>query len=349
MTDGPNIPAEDQPLVSIVIPTYNEAGFIEECVATVLRQDYPPSRLEVLVVDGCSTDDTPDIVNRIARTHPQVRCLPNPRKIQAAAFNIGVAQARGDIIVRMDAHAKYDVSYVSKCVETLARTGAGNVGGIWEAKPGSDTLIAHAIAAINVSRFGTGGAISRVGGKAGAVDTVSFGAFPKEVLRKVGPMDERLVRDEDNELNARIRDLGYAVHFEPSIHSTYFTRSTVSALLRQMYFSGQYHVLAIKLRPGSCSTRHFVPLAFFLALAVSSLGGLLWRPLWIVAGSALALYLLVDLLASFQIAARKGPQLLLIVPWLLFLVHMTYGFGTLTGFFKFARVSPASRNGKKEA
>ncbi|MCX5685057.1 MAG: glycosyltransferase, partial [Planctomycetota bacterium] len=160
---APPVESSGLPSVAILLPVYNESRFIEKCLSSILAQDYPRNLLDVLVLDGRSIDDTRELVQAMARKHPQIRLLDNPQRIQAAAFNIGVRESTAEIVVRMDAHAEYGPTYVSRCVETLRSTGAANVGGVWETRPGGPGLIARAVALATTMRFGIGGARFRTG------------------------------------------------------------------------------------------------------------------------------------------------------------------------------------------
>lgn len=334
----------DQPRVTIVIPVYNESRYIEQCMKSLLLQDYPPQLLEVLLVDGRSTDDTRQKIAAFAAGDGRFRMLDNPGKTQVKAFNLGIGQAAGDIIVRMDAHAQYAPNYVRCCVETLVRTKAANVGGLWQTQPGGPGLIAKTIVAVNTQRFGIGGARFRVGGQEGPVDTVPFGAFRKEVFSQVGLMNERLTRGEDNEFNSRLRAAGLTVYFNPQIVCTYYARATLRGFLWQMFGNGLYHVLTLMVNRGSCSVRHLIPFAFVMALLTFAIAGIFWHAAWWAGAVVLGLYLLADLAASAKAAATEGWIYLLTLPWMFLLVHLTYGAGTLAGIFCFALPAIWRRN-----
>jgi len=339
-------PQEPKPFVSVIIPTYNEQERIERCLASVLEQDYPVERLEILIADGRSTDGTREKVTAFSDRHPQVRLVDNPKRIQSAAFNLGVREGRGDVIIRLDAHASYGADYVRRCVEVLAETGAANVGGECETAPGAETLIARAIAVLCAQRFGVGGARFRVGGEAGPVDTVPFGAFPRATFETAGLLDERLPRGEDNEFNARIRQHGLTVWFSPRIRCTYFGRATLGGFMKQLFGNGLYHIKTLRVNPGGCSVRHFVPLVFVCALLGLGVGGYFWTPAWWFGLGILALYAVADTAASLAAARRHGWQYLAVLPWLFFCVHVCYGLGTLAGVVRFALVPQGKRDSR---
>jgi glycosyltransferase involved in cell wall biosynthesis len=334
------------PFVSILLPVLNEARFLEACLHSIEEQDYPADRREVLILDGGSTDGTQDLARAFAAAHAGYRLVNNPGRTQVKAFNLGVKQSRGEIVVRMDAHAEYRPTYVRRCVETLRSTGAANVGGMWDTRPGSDSWMAKAIAVIGTQRFGIGGARFRVGGQAGPTDTVPFGAFRRDLFDKVGLLDERLARGEDNEFNARIRRHGLTVYFDPAIGATYYGRRTFGGFMKQLAGNGFYHMLTLKVNPRGCSLRHFVPLAFVLLLVACGVAGLFWTPAWWIGASVLGLYLAADLAASFLASRKYGWWLLAVLPWLFFCAHVCYGVSTLAGIFRFGLVSSGNRGGR---
>jgi glycosyltransferase involved in cell wall biosynthesis len=318
-----------------VVPIYNEAARLDVFLASLTQQDYPSDRVEVLLIDGGSTDGTRERIGVFVAGRPGYRLVDNPKRIQASAFNAGVRAAQGDVIVRLDAHAMYPANYVKQCVDTLRQTGAAVVGGRWVIEPGGPGLVARAMAAFGRSRFGVGGSRLRVGGRAGPADTIPFGTFRREVFGQVGLMNELLVRGEDNEFYGRVRSAGQIVYFNPEIVSTYFARGTLRGFLSQMFGNGLYHILTLLINPLGCSVRHLVPFAFVLFLLTFSVAGFVWRPIWLVGAMILAVYLLADLAASVAVARKEGWRHLLVLPWLFPLVHITYGLGTLSGVFYF--------------
>lgn len=223
-----------EPTVSIVLPTLNERAFIRDCLDTLVAQDYS-SVLEVLVVDGGSTDGTRDIV---ARFGDGVRLVDNPRVTAAAALNIGLAEAKGDVFVRADAHSLYAPDYVRRCVEVLTETGADNVGG--RMRPVGTTSFGRAVAAVTSSPFGIGPGKFHYAESRMEVDTVYLGCFRRETLERLGGWDETNLQwgAEDHELNLRLTAQGGRIVLDPSIRSWYFPRETPRALARQYFNYG---------------------------------------------------------------------------------------------------------------
>ena len=314
--------------LSVIVPIYNEERFIEACVASLLAQDFPQEEMELLLVDGASTDRTPELLEKLAQEHPSViRVLQNPKRIQSAAMNLGAKAARGTYLIRVDAHADYPPNYFSRCVSLMEETGAQNVGCIWNTQ--GKTPKAQMIAMMLTSPFGVGGAAFRTGGKSGWVDTVPFGTFRKDYYESIGGFDERLARSEDNEINYRIRKNGGKIYMTDEMAVTYYCRETVSALGRMAFANGKWNVIAAKLCPGSMSLKYFVPLAFVLSLIVMPFLCLLHPVFCWLFAAELVLYLGLSLYFALQ-KTHEVKKLLRL--WLLFpAFHIPYGLGSLAG------------------
>ena len=317
---------------AVIIPTLNEEKFIGGAIKSVVEQVFPFEDIDLIVVDGGSTDKTVEIVESIISEYPNVRLLNNPQKIQSAAFNIGVAASDAPYILRLDAHVLYDKRYISKAIARLETVKyVGNVGGCLITKPSEESFQAKANAIVNQVRFGIGGAAFRVGASYGEVDSVPFGAFPRTVIESVGGMREDLPRGEDNEFNTRIRRAGYKIIFDPEIISTYFARPTISASCHQMYANGVSVGHLIHVAPYSVSLRHCVPFMFVMSLIISVLLACLYPIGWIMLGVLFGLYFLANIVASILACIRFGWNYIIILPVMFFAIHISYGMGTLVG------------------
>lgn len=316
--------------LSVIVPIFNEERFLESCVASLLRQDFPREEMELLLVDGASTDRTPVLLERLAKAHPdRIRVLQNPKRIQAAAMNLGAKAARGTYLIRVDAHADYPKNYFSRCVALMEETGAQNVGCACNTQ--GKTPKAQVIAMLLTSPFGVGGAAFRTGGESGWVDTVPFGTFRKDYYESIGGFDERLARSEDNEINYRIRKNGGKIYMTNEMAVTYYCRETVGALARMAYANGKWNVIAAKLCPGSMSLKYFVPLAFVLSLLLMPLLCLVHPAFGWLFAAELALYVGLSLFFALKKTRdiRKLPFL-----WALFpIFHISYGAGSLAGLW----------------
>jgi glycosyltransferase involved in cell wall biosynthesis len=315
-----------QPTVTILVPMRNEEAFIAACLASLRAQDYPADLLDILVLDGDSTDRSCEIVAAVAADDPRVRLLPNPRRTQAAAMNLGVEAATGEIIVRADAHATYGPSYVPTIIEHLVSGRAENVGGLQRGT--GTTLFSRAVAAALNTPLGAGGAAYRLATEPQYTDTVWLGAWYRKTLLELDGFDETLPANEDYEHSLRLRKAGGRVLLDPTLPSTYHPRTSPARLWRQYFRYGIGKARVLRLHPESLILRQIIPPAFTLALLVSL--GLLplspW-PLAVVGGG----YLLAVVLASLHAARHAGwplvPCFLLIYPT----IHLAWGFGLLWG------------------
>lgn len=315
----------EQPLVTIIVPMRNEAAFIERCLTTLRTQSYPADRIDILVMDGHSTDRSAEIVTEIGRTDPRVRCLPNPRVTQAAGINDGLREARGEIIVRADAHALYGPDYIATCVRHLVAGEAENVGGLQRGT--GTTLFSRAVAAAQNSPFGAGGAAYRLATEPCYADTVWLGSWYKSTLMELGGFNEAMVPNEDYELNCRLREHGGRILLDPSLESTYYARGTAASLWRQYFRYGIGKVRCLSLHPTSLKPRQAIPPLFVLALLASA--GLAWLtplPLLVLTGC----YLLLVLLSAMQNAGVFLP-LLVVYP----IMHVAWGCGFLWALLRY--------------
>ncbi len=327
--------SNERPLVTVILPVRNEARRITACLDSILRQDYPQDRLEILVFDGISTDRTAALVEEYARAHPTVRLVPNPERIQVAGLNLGIRMARGEYVVRMDGHAEYADDYISKCIYYLERTGAENVGGPVVTLPGAETAIARTIAAITRNRLVVGGSAFRTSPRPQYCDTVAFGSFRKDLFDKVGLFNEVLARGEDNEFNSRLTSCGGRIFMTPAIRVRYYNQATLRGLMRQAWGNGVWHILTMVANPKAFKFRYFAPFGFVMWFIVFGLLSAV-HPLSAIALLAGAVpYLLLLSLVSAQVGRRHGWGLAPLVPVCVLPYHTAYGLGTLAGLFKF--------------
>lgn len=330
---------EGLPVVSVVIPCRNEEKFIADCLDSLIAQDYPKDRIEVLVVDGMSEDGTRAIVKDYALKHPYIMLVDNPRKITPCAFNAGIKNSTGLLVMLMGAHATYRDDYISKCVKYSLQYNADNVGGILITLPRRDTFVGRAVVQALTNRFGVGGSVFRTGSKEPKwVDTVFGGCYKREVFEKIGLFNEELVSTQDMEFNLRLKRAGGRILLVPDIVCRYYTRSDLRSFLRNNFRNGLWAVLPFKFTEHMpVSLRHLVPLAFTLSLFGSALlsffvPAFFWLFL-LVSGS----YLLTNVYFSSKIATlEKEPRYLLVMPAMFASLHVTYGLGSLLGLLKVA-------------
>ena len=323
------------PAVAIIIPTLNEEKFIARCLDSVIAQTYPFSNMDVLVIDGGSVDKTHEIVNSYHEKYSNIRLLNNPGRIQSIAFNIGVKESTAPYIVRLDAHAFYKPYYIEGCIKGLQEDSKrGNVGGQWDIQPQNDSLWATANAILNYSKFGIGGATYRIGAKAGNVDTVPFGAFPRKMIEEIGGMREDLPRGEDNEFNSRIKKAGYSIYFDPRIECVYYARPTLKASCKQMFANGESIGHLFYVDRDSIGLRHLIPLLFVVWIILGAIASLLYKPLLYLYLVGFGLYLTCNLIASIIASSKNGWKYCLPLFVLFFCVHVSYGLGTIKGLIE---------------
>lgn len=317
-----------QPFVTIAIPCLNEAMHIERCLRDALGQDYPSDRLEVIAVDGGSTDGTRAILERVTREEPRARWLPNPRRIQAHGLNVAFRAARGDVLVRFDAHAEYAPDYVAQCVAVLERTGAANVGGAQRAKAHSP--FQHSLCAALESPLGVGGAAYRSPFKEGYVDTVFCGAFRREILERVGLYDPNAITNEDAELNQRILRAGARIYLSRSIVAHYHPRGTLRELARQYFRYGTGRARTLLKHGQFANGRPFVP---FVGL-VGAAGVVLFTPK-LISCMAFGGYLALTGMEAYRVT-RRNKEACMLSAWAIFpTLHFAHGAGMAAGLVRY--------------
>ena len=335
VADQPNSTAHASamPFVSIIMPVRNEEQHITSALQSLLGQDYPRHRMEIIVADGMSTDATRQMVS--ALRDDRVRLLQNPRRIMAAGFNLGLKAARGEIIIMMGGHTEVADDYLKNSVPLLEKYDVDCVGGPIRAV--GETDVATAISLAMSSRFGVGGTAFRVGCREPkCVDTVAFGVYTRKIIERAGPLDEEFVRGQDDEFNYRLRKLGGTILLAPELRSRYTSRSSFHSLWRQYFQYGYWKVRVLQKHPRQMQLRQFVPGAFVLCLLLSALtaavrpalGGFVFLGL---SGG----YLLTTVFVSVSLASRNqwrlAPLLALTFP----VLHFSYGIGFLAGLIRF--------------
>jgi glycosyltransferase involved in cell wall biosynthesis len=305
--------------VTIVVACRDEVAHIGAFLDCLTRLDRTNVALHVIIADGMSTDGTRVILHDFAREHAWCTIIDNPGRIASTGLNQAVRLARGEFIVRMDAHTVYEPAYLVRSLAVLGETGAANAGG-----PQRSRAIGYwprAIRAAFHSPFATGGARFRDENYRGPVDTVPYGCWRRDHLIATGLFDETLVRNQDDELNLRIRLAGGIVWQDPSIVSWYTPRATLAGVFRQYFDYGFWRVAVLRKHPGQAQVRHLVP-------AAAAITGIV---LLIFARPALAIYLPLSLLASVQTARREGWDILPALPITFAVYQSAYATGFLSG------------------
>jgi succinoglycan biosynthesis protein ExoA len=321
--------AEPLPFVSVIVPVRNEERYVGECLACLAGQDYPPDRFEVLVVDGRSTDRSREVAEHFLRNGAMdVRLLDNPDGTTSRALNIGISEARGEVIARVDAHAAPAPDFLLESVAALRASGADAVGG--PIRSVGRGLVGEAIALAMSFPFGIGNAAFRYSEREQFTDTVPFPTYRRDVFERVG-LFEDIAAGEDDEFHLRLGERGGRLLLTPRIGVVYHPRSSISDLVRQYFSYGKAKARVLSLHPGSTRLRQLVPPAFVAALGLTGLLALLRgafvRPFLLVAGA----YAAASLVASLVLARREGWRYMPLLPLVFACLHVSYGLGFLLG------------------
>ncbi len=333
------------PTVSVIIPCRNEGKFIGKCLSSIIANDYPKDNIEVLVVDGMSDDETRDIVKKYCQKYSFITFLDNYRKIVPTALNIGIKKAKGEIIMRIDAHNDYEKDYVSKCVKYLQKYEVDNVGGVCVTMPGDDTFIAKSIALALSKPFSVGNSYFRIGSKEPKyVDTVPFGCYKRELFHMIGLFDEDLVRNQDDEFNLRLIKNGGKVLLVPEIVSYYYARDSLLKLWKMYYQYGHYKPLVARKIGAVHTFRQLIPAIFVGSLISSGILFLITHHfLWLFL-TIVTVYLSTNLVFSFFLAVKNGIKYFFTLPLIFSTIHFSYGIGYLKGIFDFILLKKQDKN-----
>lgn len=323
------------PFVSVIIPCRNEEGFIGKCLDTIISQDYPKENLEILVVDGDSEDKTREIIKSFALEYAFVKLLENQNKYIPFGLNIGIKKAKGDIIIRMDAHAGYEKDYVSKCVKYLNEYNADNVGGVIKTLPAKNTLTARAIAITLSTIFGAASSF-RIGSKeARETDTVFGGCYKKEIFKKIGYFNEKLIRSQDIEFNKRLKRAAGKIILVPDIVAFYYPQSTFFGFLKHNFQDGLWVTYPLKFGIRFFSLRHLLPLFLVSGFILLLIFSFFLKIFLFLLLFSLSFYFFISFLFSLATSLREKD-----IRLLFFLIpafanrHFSYGFGSLCGIIK---------------
>ena len=331
LTNTQNTPL---PEISIIIPCYNEERFIAGVLQRLVQQS-SNARYEIVIVDGRSTDATRQAIENFAaeNNNLSLRVIDNPARNIPTALNLGIGAARGELIVRMDAHSAPSINYVARCAELLREQKATIVGMPWHIKPGNDSLTARAIALAVSHPLGAGDAKYRFSGTASQfVDTVPFGAFHRSLWEELGGFNEALLANEDYDFNYRTRKNGGKVLLDNQAHSDYFARSSLGELAKQYFRYGLWKARMVKLHPTSIKLRQLIPPLFVLSLPLLAAVSFFFPLIGWLLLAMVSFYLVVVVAGSLQLALREGDlKLALCLPFVFVVIHFCWGAGFLAG------------------
>ncbi|MCX8148595.1 glycosyltransferase family 2 protein [Thermaurantimonas aggregans] len=309
--------------ISVICPCLNEEKYIENILHHFFISE--PIEKEIFFVDGGSTDKTLDIIRKWQNKIPNIYILNNENKYVPFALNLAIPKCLGDYIVRIDAHAEYDIDYYKKILQTFKSTNADIVGG--PARTKSNNPVQSAIAYAFNSPFGIGNSKFHFENFKGWTDSVTFGAWKKEIFNITGLFDTELIRNQDDEFHYRAKSLGLRIYQNPDIKLYYYPRSNLVDLFSQYYQYGLYKPLVLKKVPSEWKIRHFIPSLFVIYLISTPLCFI--YPIWIF---PFALYSMLTLLYSFK--SKKSLPIKLLLLLVFPTIHISYGLGFIIGLKK---------------
>ena len=332
--------------VSILIPCFQENNFIRACLDSVRGFDLPPDvEIEIFVLDGGSSDGTREIVADIEKADSRIKLIDNPGRTQSAAMNLGITVARGDFVMRLDAHSVYPRDYLRLTFDSAIRTGADNAGGVVSTMRRGEGYQSALVQALTTHKFGVGDSGFRTDAAEGEADTVPYGFFRREVFDRIGFFDERLVRAQDYEMNRRIIASGGKIWMNPAIRVTYYQQPDLSSFIRkQITREAPYNAYLWYLAPYAFTPRHAVTGVF----AAGVIGGLLlsgFSPIRWILFIVMGLYFSLAIVSAVQQSVRyREPRHLIFLPISFFLYHFLHGVGVLIGLARLAtRTAPVQK------
>lgn len=318
--------------LSIGIIAYNEEAFLPSLLDDMKAQKYPHELMEILLIDSCSTDGTKAVMEKLQKENQDfynIQVLDNPKKIQAAGWNVAIQNFTGDVLARIDAHTKVTPEYSLNVMKNI-KDGEMVVGGVRPAIIEKDTSWANVLLQVENSLFGSSINSSRRSEEKAYVKTMFHAAYRREVLDKVGLFNEQLLRTEDNEFHYRIREAGYKLCYDPSIVSYQYARSDFKRMVKQKYGNGYWIGLTLKVCPGCISLYHLVPFAFVMAIVLTTILSLFG--VWQLSALMWGLYGLFAITNTVLSGIQNGFYLQhLIMPVLFLILHVSYGVGTGIG------------------
>jgi glycosyltransferase involved in cell wall biosynthesis len=337
VTGVPTVQITPRPVVSAIVAVRNEERHIESVMRSLLQQDVTDFDLELIIVDGDSSDTTPDIVSRIAAEDSRVRLAINRHRKTPYAFNVGLEEARGEYVCILGAHTLYAKNYIAVCLDELKRSGAVGCSGRERVCAGGAGVQARLVAWALAHPFGTSTGSMRTRG-AGFADSVPYPVFLKSALIETGGYDTQLHRNQDNDICQKIRSRGHTLYITDKTSCEYFVSPDLMSLSKYAFRTGFWNFISLKVNPASMAPRHFVP-AVFTAVALISLltcglsFGVTGNARLLLRGSLLLLaltYGMASLAAACHIALRQRSVHALLLPFSFVILHLSYGFGTLT-------------------
>lgn len=324
-----------RPLVSVILAVRNEVTHIEKVLQSLLKQETEGFDLEILVIDGKSHDGTLEIVEQIRKQDARIRVLVNAKQRTPSAFNLGLRHSHGEFVCILGAHASYDGDYLATCLRELKAHNAVGCGGLVQTEPADSTFQARLVAWILAHPFASSARSFRTQ-KEGFVDGVNFPLFKKSAILEIGAYDERLHRNQDNDLNQRLRARGYKLFVTGKTRCLYFPKSSISSLYQYAFRTGCWNLLTTQKSKNIMGLRHFVPFLYVMtligALCLLVAGAFFGHPFRILFVLPTALivgaHLAGGALSALQVVMRTRHLGALVLPFAILGFHVSYGLGT---------------------
>lgn len=320
--------------VSIIIPIYNEEKYINNCIDSILIQDYPKNSMEVLLVDGGSSDKTQSIITGYSLKYNFIKLYSNPYRFVPYAMNIGIKNSSGDFIIRLDAHSYYPVNYITELIKNAIRYETDNIGTVCLTEVKKETAKSSSIKFVLSNKYGVGNSLFRVGVSSPIeVDTVPFGCFTRSIIEKVGGYDERLIRNQDIEINKRIKRLGGRILLLPEPKCIYFARESYKSFAKNNFLNGKWNILTSYYTKdiNSLSIRHYIPLLFFISIILPLMLSIINSEFIILSLFIVGIYLVFMVFVSINKFKLSVKTIYAIFSFIL--LHFSYGMGSFMGLF----------------
>ena len=325
--------------ISVLMPTYNEEKFIVNSLNSLLNQTIEPTRYEIMVIDGQSEDKTRELALDWSKNHPEIifRLIENPKKITPAAFNLGLENARGEFITLFGVHSTAKRDFLEKITETFDKHPEIQAcGGVVHTTHSENSPDAELIAYIWQHPFGVGrGMRTPDTVQEGYADAVAKITYRKEIFQTIGCFDELFVRNQDNDMNYRLLKNGGKIWLDPEIETTYYSRSTVTKMLKTAFYNSYFHSLFLKKHRTIPGIKYMIPAAFSLTFIFLFLMALLSTLGFFAFVSLIFVYVTAALLSSLSFPRRKPRGFYLKMPLFFFGLHFSYGLGFIVGFLQF--------------
>ena len=319
------------PFVSVIMPIRNEAGFIAHSLDQILAQDYPGDRFEIIVADGMSDDNTRAVLAEYSQKYPSIRVVDNPARITPAGLNVCIDHARGDLILRIDGHSEVATDFVSQSVRLLEEhPEAWSAGG--PIVHAGRNRFGEAVAIAMSHPCGVGMATHRFPNYEGYVEGAQFPIFRRWIFERIGKFDERLIRNQDDELNYRITQAGGKIFVSPRVRYVYYVRGRIGQLFRQYFQYSFWRIPVIRKHNKPTTPRQMVPPLFFLTMFALAIAGIWLRQPW-VALALPAIYASALALTAVSVIPRKGLAVACLLPVALATMHIAYALGMMYGLW----------------